>query len=237
MSTKATVLRGAAAGHAQQAVHDHLTKAPGPAPVGLSALEEAEAARSAILEQAYQEGLERARLEVEGAMEDANQRVRRALAALCVAVDSFDQRQTIALADVEDAIVTGAFGIARAIVERELTVAVDPGADALARAMHLAPERGDVLARLNPADVETLSMEDISTATRTVKVIADPTIEAGGCIVEVADTRVDAQLSTAFAHVQTALFGDEEPAVVMPKKAAGSTPKNSRTTASEAPYE
>ncbi len=238
------MLKGSAVGRVKSAVHTNLATAKAaPKTVLMTAIQEAEAARAAAVQAGYEEGLEQARVQIEAAMEDANRRVRRALAALCTAVESFDERQAIALTDVEDAIVAGAFGIAQAVVERELITATDPGADALARAMKLAPERGDVIARLNPTDVETLSMEDISTSTRTVRVVADATVEAGGCIVEVGETRVDAQLSTAFAHVKEALFGSAELApehtieIEPGKKAAGRKPKTSRKTASEAPNE
>jgi flagellar assembly protein FliH len=174
-------------------------------------MEIAQSTEAAAMQRGYEEGLEQARAQIEAAMEDANAKVRRALAALSAAIESFDQRQTLAVADVEDAIVAGAFGIAQAIVQRELQVTEAPGAEALARAMQLVPERGDITARMNPNDIDTLSIEDLATGTRTVRVVADASVEAGGCIVEVGETRIDSQLSSAFAHVQTALFGADLP--------------------------
>jgi flagellar assembly protein FliH len=167
-----------------------------------------EIARQAGYDAGYNEGLAQARQDVTNATEDANKRVRRALAALAQAVDAFDERQTVALADVEDAVVAAAFEIARKVVQRELAVAEDPGADAIARAMALLPNRGDVIARLHPDDVATLNMDRLASMSRTVQLYADPSIELGGCIVEVGDMRIDSQLSTAFDHVKQALSID-----------------------------
>jgi flagellar assembly protein FliH len=157
----------------------------------------------------YQEGLAQARADVIAATEDSNRRVRRALAALSEAVNTFDQRQTVALGDVEDAIVAGAFALARSILQRELMTATDPGGDALARALQLVPDRGDVIARLHPDDAATLNMERVTSTGRTVHLVADPAIELGGCIVEVGAMRIDAQLSSALQHAARAMSLDE----------------------------
>jgi flagellar assembly protein FliH len=158
----------------------------------------------------YQEGLTQAHADVVAATEDSNRRVRRALAALTEAVDMFDNRQTVALADVEDAIVAGAFALARSVLQRELITAVDPGGDALARALQLVPDRGDVIARLNPEDVATLNMERVTSTGRTVHLMPDANIELGGCIVEVGAMRIDAQLTPALQHAARAMNVDPE---------------------------
>jgi flagellar assembly protein FliH len=195
--------------------------------VQLNPLEIAEAARTQGFEQGYNEGLEAAHAAVVAATEDANKRVRRALAALSEAVDNFDRREATALVAVENEILTAAFAIARSVLQREIATAADPGAEALARSMELLPERGDVVARMNPDDVATLSMELIETSTRNIRVVPDPRVELGGCIVEVGDTKIDAQVSSALTKVGEALG--------VTSVVAGSNPTNSRTTSQEAP--
>lgn len=156
----------------------------------------------------YQEGLAQARADVIAATEDSSRRVRRAIAALSEAVTRFDQRQTVALADVEDAIVAGAFALARTVLQRELITATDPGGDALARALQLLPDRGDVTARLHPDDIATLNMDKVTSATRTVHLVPDANIELGGCVVQVGEMRIDAQLSSALEHAARAMSVD-----------------------------
>lgn len=159
-------------------------------------------------EEGYQEGLAKARADVVAATDESSRRVRNALAALSEAVASFDSRETVALGDVEDAIVAGAFALARSILQRELITATDPGGDALARALQLAPDRGDVIAYLHPDDIATLNMDRITSPTRTVQLVANPSIELGGCIVEVGNLRIDAQLSSALQHAARAMSVD-----------------------------
>lgn len=175
----------------------------------------------------YNEGLLQAQADVVAATDQANSRVRYALAALQEAINGFDQRETIAVADIEDVIIQSAFEIARSILQRELAVATDPGADALARALHMVPERGHMVARLNPVDAETLGMTEITSRTRTVEIVADASIEAGGCIVEAGEARIDAQISGALANVADALG--------LSASDAGCIAPDSGTTSQEAP--
>ncbi len=245
---RSVALRGDAAGVASDAtLNDTLstfTSSGSARP--RTAMETMEAERLAAIQRGYDEGLERARQEVSAAMEDANTRVRRALAALCEAVDSFDQRQAVALTDVEDAIVAGALDFAHAIMEREISLATDPGAEALSRALKLGTQRGDVIVYMNPDDAETLSMEGISTSTRSLHIVSDSSIEPGGCVVEVEDTRIDSQISSSIFKIRQALFSNEQIAEqtevsaaaiakAQQEMVAGSDLPHSRTTSSEAP--
>jgi len=113
------------------------------------------------------------------------------------------RRQALELADLGDALARTAVDLASAIIGRELQVAESPGADALARAMALVPAGATAVARLHPADAAL-----ITEAPAGVTLLADPAVEAGGCILEVGDSRIDAQLSSALDRVRAALLGD-----------------------------
>jgi flagellar assembly protein FliH len=113
-----------------------------------------------------------------------------------------------ALQDIEREVVSVAFELATALVGRELEVARDPGADALTRAMALVPDRGEVVARLHPADAETFQRADRRAPGREpFTIVADPSVERGGCIVDVSTTQVDAQLGPALQRMREALLG------------------------------
>lgn len=165
----------------------------------------AEAARSLAYEQGYNAGLEQARADVEAATDDANRRVRRALGALTIAIEEFQVREATALHDVEDEIVRAAFEIARSVLARELRVAEDPGAEAIARAIGLLPGRDSALVRLSPEDAATLNINRVDAGGRQIEVIADPAVESGGCVVESGNTTIDAQLSSVLAKVAQVL--------------------------------
>jgi flagellar assembly protein FliH len=113
------------------------------------------------------------------------------------------RRQALELAGLEDALARTAVDLASAIIGRELQVAASPGADALARAMGLVPAGATAQARLHPADAALV------TGTPTgVTILPDPAVEPGGCILEVGDSRIDAQLGSALDRVRAALLGD-----------------------------
>lgn len=235
-STRPTILRGDAAQRAQGAFDSPAIATFDPAMSRhvRNPAEAAEAARQVGFDKGYRDGLDAARRDIEAATEEANARVRRVLGALRLAVDELDGREATALTSVEDEIVAAAFEIARNVIGRELQVATDPGADAIARTLHLLPERGDVTVRLNPEDAISLNTPELSTSARRVEIIADAAVEPGGCIVDAASTRIDAQLSSALRKVAEALFGDHA-ARTIDSAVAGSSPTDSRMTAEEAP--
>lgn len=128
-----------------------------------------------------------------------------ALAALGAAAIDLSACRGADLADAEDSLVAGAFELATAVLGRELQLADAPGRDALARALRLADSREPVLARLHPDDVATLGDHTELAPGRDVTVVADETVERGGCLVELGDGRIDARLSTALERVKAVL--------------------------------
>lgn len=205
MGRRATVIRGGTPKAASALNSGSIQTFDPNKKVPKNPLEAQEAAYLEAVERGYNDGLNKARTEIETAMEDSNRRVRRALGALTEAVNGFDERQTIALADVENAIVEAAFEIARGVLQREVATAADPGAEAIARALKLAPGREPAIVRLNPDDAATLNIAQIPTMGRPIDVLADPAIESGGCIIEIGDTTIDAQISSSLANVKSAL--------------------------------
>jgi flagellar assembly protein FliH len=123
--------------------------------------------------------------------------------SLVEAADDLRGRQALELKGLEDALARTAFDLASAVVGRELQLSASPGADALARALALVPAGSIATARLHPNDVASLGA-----VSELVAVIPDPAIEPGGCILEVGDSRIDAQLGSALDRVRTALTGD-----------------------------
>ncbi|HEV8625104.1 MAG TPA: FliH/SctL family protein [Acidimicrobiia bacterium] len=123
--------------------------------------------------------------------------------SLVEAADDLRRRQALELKGLEDTLARTAFDLAAAVVGRELQLSSSPGADALARALALVPAGCVATARLHPNDVAALGA-----VSEAVAVIADPAIEPGGCILEVGDSRIDAQLGSALDRVRAALSGD-----------------------------
>jgi flagellar assembly protein FliH len=132
--------------------------------------------------------------------------------ALAAAAEDLRCRQALELTGLEDALARAAVDLAAAIIGRELEIAASPGADALARALALVPAGSTAVARLHPADAAHLDGGDAAApaggAPNAVTIIPDPAIEPGGCILEVGDSRIDAQIGPALDRVRSALLGD-----------------------------
>jgi flagellar assembly protein FliH len=129
----------------------------------------------------------------------------RAVELLLTAADAFRTTEQVVLAEIEDTVVELALSIARTVLDRELAASADPGADAIARALALAPDDCPVTVRLHPDDVLALGELSHAVPSRKVVVIADPAVELGGCVAEAAGRQVDAQVGPALARVAVVL--------------------------------
>jgi len=135
------------------------------------------------------------------ALADAGDIVVRAAAALDAATADLAQRDAVEMVELGRGVVDLALQIAAAVIGRELDTAIDPGADAIVRALELAPDRGTMVARLHPEDAATLVDTEALAPGRDLAVVADPSVERGGCVLEVGPARIDAQLSVALGRV------------------------------------
>lgn len=173
--------------------------------------EEAEVAalrRDAGYRDGHAQGHAEGRREVEQAIADhrANaDRLARVINALEAAADDLTRRDALALADAEGHIVAVAVELAEQLIGRELEVTTSPVIDAMARAIGVLPDRGTPILRVHPDD-ETTAREaahaDLVRWRGAVTVVADPRVEAGGCIVDVDDCRIDAQLGPALERLR-----------------------------------
>jgi flagellar assembly protein FliH len=193
-------------------------------PVALSAIEEfpaglavgghdaAEAAGyDAGYQAGYQEGLQAGRVAAAAEARSAAVRLEQTVAALSTAAAGLTQRQALELAGLEDTIAAVAVDLAAAVIGRELQVAASPGADALARAMALVPAGSPVVARLHPADAELVLSSSASgeeVVPPAVTIVPDPRVEPGGCLLDVGDAQIDAQLGSALDRARAALLGE-----------------------------
>jgi flagellar assembly protein FliH len=137
--------------------------------------------------------------EITAAQEESSRRV---LGALAAAIDRFEQRATPAVEDLERELVEAAFALAEAVVG--LATAVEPGRDALARALALAPAGHGAVARLNPADAATLP-GTVTVDGRDVVVVADPALAPGDAVVECEASTIESRLDAALERARQAL--------------------------------
>ncbi len=107
--------------------------------------------------------------------------------------------------EVGAAVSAAVFELVEMILGRELALSADPGADALARALAVAPE-GPAVAHLHPDDVATLQADapESLASGRDLLVVADHQVERGGCWLDVGPCRIDASLSAAVQRAREA---------------------------------
>jgi flagellar assembly protein FliH len=162
-----------------------------------------------LVERARAEGLLLARAEIDAAVAEhtaAARALSRAAEALMAAVTQLMTRDREDLADIEEQAIRFGFEVAEQLVGRELHSSDDAFAAAITRAMSLAPDRGPVVLRVNPHDVAGAG-QAVELAPH-VELVADATVEVGGCIAVVGALRIDAQIGPAMARVRGVVTGD-----------------------------
>lgn len=130
-----------------------------------------------------------------------------AIDVLSTVAEAFRRREATSLEEIEQVVVDLALRVARSVLDRELSVTSDPGREAIARALQLAPADCPATVRLHPDDAAALGDLDALVGGRPLVVVADSTVERGGCVVAAAGRQVDAQLGPAMERVAAALRG------------------------------
>lgn len=138
----------------------------------------------------------------------------RRLSSLVSAIDSAAAQASDAVlrssAEASDSLVHAAFELAEAIIRRELRDRPRSGEEALRQALTLAPQHVTCVARLNPADAESLGEIQSRLAHRDVTVVADATVAIGDCVVDLPAGRIEARIDDAVDRARAALFDSDE---------------------------
>ena len=205
-SSSRTILRGAAARRVQPAPFDlnledlSVTMTDG----GASAEALAAADHASGFEAGYRDGhaagVAAAQAEAEAALAVHAARLEQAVRALSEAARQLQSRAAVEVEAIENQLTEAAFTIAEAVVGRELELVECPGRDAVARALAVAPP-GPAVVRLNPAEIDTVTGD----FGRELTLVADPSVEPAGCIVEIGACTIDAQIGPALERVREVL--------------------------------
>jgi len=197
----------------------------GPDDIIERAQREAERIRREALELGYQDGLQKAREEMEAEMKGLRDTV-------YSLVEELQQAEARVLKELEPELVRLAVEIAAVILRKE--VEVDP--EAASRVARLAikqlVERRQLLIRANVDDIEKLrelklELSEMFDGVREVEVVEDPEVERGGVIVETPTVRCDARLRTQLNNIFKELLGGgitENRAGEVPQQVGGDTP-------------
>jgi len=125
--------------------------------------------------------------------------------AMVSAVDSLAGARAEMVRVVEAEAVALAFELAEAIVRRELTLSSCVSVEAVTRAVALVPSGEDVVVRVHPGDAPDPADLQALLPEASVRVVADPAVESGGCVVEAGPCRIDAQIGPAIERARVLL--------------------------------
>jgi flagellar biosynthesis/type III secretory pathway protein FliH len=161
------------------------------------------------LAQAREEGRAEALAEIAPVV-DAHQRatahMERAASALAQALDQIERADLEMLHHFERQVLALGVSLAEEIVGRELRSFSDVAVASAERALRMAPERGDLVLRVNPADLAAVldSAAVMGRRGGEVQVVPDADVAAGGCIAQCGPLQIDAQLPAVFARLREA---------------------------------
>lgn len=160
-----------------------------------------EAARSTGFQQGRQEGLaaglQAAKAQTDQQRVALHQAIESAVAGLNAGAEELGEQLADQVTDL-------AIEVARAVLDREVSVTEDPGAEAIARCLDLVPDVGCLVVRLHPDDVAGLGPVP-GLGERELQVAADPALSPGDAIVSVDQITIDARLSESLRRVEDAL--------------------------------
>jgi flagellar assembly protein FliH len=158
-------------------------------------------------DEGYQRGLSAGAADAARARAEEEARVASLASALSQATREMIETTQRLRRELEQTAPALAYALVEEILGRELDVASNPGRDAIMRALAFDDARHPATVRMNPDDLRRLGDVADLGLEREVVVVADASIDVGGVIVDVGDTTVDAQLSTALERVKRALVG------------------------------
>jgi flagellar assembly protein FliH len=183
-------------------------------PIDYASLSTCALAEGVSTDRGYEAGYADGQRDAETAARDAERacvaRVDNAVAALSCSMDAARSAYEERSAQLESAVPRFAFELLEALFGRESVLAADPGREAVARALALDESSLAAVARLSPDDADTIGELADLAPSRPLAVVADPTVEPGGAMVEIGSTTIDSQLSRALERVRAVLVGHRE---------------------------
>ena len=165
-----------------------------------------ERARANAIREGYEEGRRRAIDEVDEQRALMRAKEQYSLSSAAAALEEATETVVALLRDrsdeLESKIASLVFEISTAVIRRELELSANPGEDALARALELVPPDEPTSISLHPEDLATIEQSAVRPK---VRLIADPSIERGGSVIQIGATRIDARIDTALERVRLLL--------------------------------
>lgn len=148
----------------------------------------------------YEEGIKKAEEDCQGKLEEARN-----------IVDLAHEERNLIITNSERDIIELAMAVCRKIIGQEIHTNSDFIVEIAKRAILKATDRDDLTLRLNPGDLDTaLNARDELTQSakgiKQLKIVSDPAIEPGGCVVDTPNGTVDARLERQLNEMEQSLM-------------------------------
>lgn len=166
---------------------------------GVTMADRIEEARAEGYQQGYAAASEELATTSEG---DRQRRMAQVTSALVAAAERLAAERADAVSVAEVEVVALAVELAEAVVRRDLAMGHGAAADALRRAVSLVPAGEDLLVRLHPDEVVAPDELQAVVPESRIRVVADPEVEPGGCVVNAGPCHIDAQIGPALARAR-----------------------------------
>jgi flagellar assembly protein FliH len=128
-----------------------------------------------------------------------------ALEALHRRTAELDTLEAPAFQEIERSVASMAVRIAEVLVGRHLELGKWSALDAVQQALAMAPRQSAAIVRVHPDSVRELPDVSLAMPGGSVTIVADPSIEIGGCVVEAGNRSIDAQLGPALDRLREVL--------------------------------
>src|SRR5205823_2420225 len=112
----------------------------------------------------FSAGLEDAAAAIDSRERSRAEQLRGVLDTLRAAANTLGTEHRSIIADIEARVVDIAVAVATELVGHDVAHSTERGKEALARALHFAPEAAPVVARLHPDDIATADLETLATS-------------------------------------------------------------------------
>lgn len=125
-------------------------------------------------------------------------------------VDKAREERCQIIAGSEEEIIQLSMAVARKIIDHELAASPEIVVEMVKRAIQKATDREELTVRVNPEGLDATinARDDISQSVkgiRKLKVLADPAIAPGGCVVESPNGTVDARVERQLSEIEQVL--------------------------------
>ncbi|HEV3188512.1 MAG TPA: FliH/SctL family protein [Acidimicrobiales bacterium] len=159
----------------------------------------------------FADGQARAEVEARRVREVDARRFETALAALGQAVERAQEEDQLRRGELQTTASQLVFALLEELLSREIALAVNPGREAITRALSLDKGREPATVHLNPEDLATLGDVNDIVVGRELNVVADASVEPGGALIEIGRVVLDGQLRTALERVRKVLLPSTQP--------------------------